>query len=88
MKKLPIMRGVPQGSIHGTLMFSIILQYIYYMNMLINIINIELHSLIFFFFPVPILVASDLIQAITLIIASFGFYSDFLSHLIEATGGE
>ena len=28
-------------------------------------------------FPVPILAASDLIQALTLIIASFGFYSDF-----------
>ena len=27
--------------------------------------------------PVPILAASDLIQALTLIIASFGFYSDF-----------
>ena len=37
--------------------------------------------------PVPILAASDLIQALTLMIASFGFYSD-LSHLIEATGGE
>ena len=28
-------------------------------------------------FQVPILAASDLIQALTLIIASFGFYSDF-----------
>ena len=28
-------------------------------------------------FPVPILAASDLTQALTLIIASFGFYSDF-----------
>ena len=28
-------------------------------------------------FPVPILAASDLIQALTLIIATFGFYSDF-----------
>ena len=28
-------------------------------------------------FPVPILAASDSIQALTLIIATFGFYSDF-----------
>ena len=28
-------------------------------------------------FPVPILAASDLIQTFTLIIATFGFYSDF-----------
>ena len=28
-------------------------------------------------FPVPILAASDLIQALTLFIATFGFYSDF-----------
>ena len=28
-------------------------------------------------FPVPIMAASDLIQALTLIIATFGFYSDF-----------
>ena len=31
----------------------------------------------YFYFPVPILAASDLIQALTLIIATFGFYSDF-----------
>ena len=31
----------------------------------------------FLLFPVPILAASDLIQALTLIIATFGFYSDF-----------
>ena len=38
-------------------------------------------------FPVPILAASDLIQALTLIIASFGLYPDFFI-TFEATGGE
>ena len=40
-------------------------------------------------FPVPILAASDLIQALTLIIATFGFYSDFfITFDRRKTGGE
>ena len=34
-------------------------------------------ELMFLRIPVPILAVSDLTQALTLIIASFGFYSDF-----------
>ena len=48
-------------------------------------INIKLDYCIFF--PVPILAASDLIQALTLIIATFGFYSDFFI-TYEASGWE
>ena len=33
--------------------------------------------------PVPILAASDLTQALTLIIATFGFYSDFGALILE-----
>ena len=41
------------------------------------------------YFPVPILAASDLIQALTLIIATFGFYSDFFITFDRSkTGGE
>ena len=40
------------------------------------IINIS-YTIVVFWFPVPILAASDLTQALTLIIATFGFYSDF-----------
>ena len=40
---------------------------------------IDIHA-----FTVLILAASDLIQALNLVVATFGFYS----HLIEATGGE
>ena len=35
--------------------------------------------------PVPILAASDLIQALTLIIATFGFYADFFSTIEKIT---
>ena len=38
-------------------------------------------------FPVPIFAASNLIQALTLIIATFGFYSEFFI-TFEATRGE
>ena len=42
----------------------------------------------YFWFPVPILAASDLIQALFLIIATLASIQTSLSHLIEATGGE
>ena len=36
-----------------------------------------MYNIILYTFPVPILAASDLIQTLTLIIATFVFYSDF-----------
>ena len=41
---------------------------------IIYLLNVHVSNLRF---PVPILAASDLIQVLTLIIATFGFYSDF-----------
>ena len=50
---------------------------------------VQLKYLINSVFPVPILAASDLIQALTLIIATFGFYSDFFITFDRSkTGGE
>ena len=56
--------------------------------MFYKIIN-GLAQVIVVLFPVPILAASDLIQALTLIIATFGFYSDFFITFDRSkTGGE
>ena len=46
-------------------------------NQPINHLNHYLNIHTYISFPVPILAASDLTQALTLIIATFGFYSDF-----------